>query len=203
MANRLFVSTLMLIAIWWAGCIDSSTNKKPSLTINFTEINMCFKKVGETHTWQNMQLLNSGNADLTIANIEIRGDANCAFKCFREPADNEALEQLYECSYESENSPLFEMTLRPGEEKIVKIEYAPSQVGVTDTATLAVTSDASNFTVNSEAVDGTAEDYTWQKRLIVMCGTGIDEEIPEGECEEVDAGCGDPQPIEAPGCGEI
>jgi hypothetical protein len=203
LVNRLAVPIVLIVFFFWSGCIDNSTNKEPALTINFTEINLCFKKVGETYTWQNMQVANSGSADLTIANIEIRGDANCAFKCFREAADNEATNQMYECSYEHENSPPFQMTLTPGEVRLIKIEYTPSQVGISDTATLAIESDARNFTVNSEAVDGTPEDYIWQKRLIPMCGTGIDTEIPADECAEVDAGCGDALTADAPGCGEI
>jgi hypothetical protein len=204
MANRLFLSALMMILVWSSGCVDGGgTNKKPALQVNFVEINMCFKEVGQTYTWQNMQMVNTGSADLTIAAVEIRGDVNCAFKCFREPADTEPSDQFYECKNEHENSAPFQMTVPPGEARILKIEFTPSQVGVTDKAALAITSDASNFTVSSEAVDGTADDYIWQKRLVPMCGTGIDTELADGGCEEVDAGCGDPLTADSPGCGEI
>ncbi len=200
----------ILLFVWISAvlycCSPIDDNGQSAMTINHQSINLCNKPVGETFSWQNFQIQNVGWSNLIIFNIEVRGDANCAFQVYRPAAKGESPDSVYLCSEEEEASPPFELTISPGRVTVLKIDYTPSAPGVMDRADLIITSN-----IGPQVV-------------VPMCGAGI--ETPESNETESDAGpdaspdaatdpdndpdsdpvdcpeCGDPLEAGAPGCEE-
>jgi hypothetical protein len=168
----LFVFWVVVGAI---GCSVSSDNDYPEIQVSVaTEvgINMCAKEVGKTFTWQNFQIRNIGDAELTVSQIAIRGDAECAFKCYRGADDLEDPTKTYACPAEGSSPGSFQMTIPPGESQILKIEYTPSGENFEDQAALVITSDTN---------DDDSEDELWQKLVVPMCGIGT---VAQGDWEK-------------------
>lgn len=189
------LGALVAIAVALSGCVDDPTASTPDLALTPAEVNMCFKQVGDTYDWQGLQLESTGEVDLTIVNIEVRGDSSCAFQCFREAADGEPVDQLYPCPQESDNTAGIQMTIHPGEARFVRFAYTPSAAGVTDNAALVVTSDAESFLEEGSPVGRAA---------VALCGQGFEEDDPPEQDTDPDAGvecpiC-EPPDAGAPGC---
>jgi hypothetical protein len=167
--QALTITALALVAF---GCTTTSAERTADIEVSPAEGNMCFKQLGTAYEWQGLQLESTGEADLVVTNIEVRGDASCAFQCFREAADGEALDQLYPCPQESEGSAGFTMTLAPGELRFVRVVFRPSAAGVTDFASLVITSDAESHL---------AEGAQLGQLEVPLCGTGFEEgDLPDG-----------------------
>jgi hypothetical protein len=203
-----YLITLMLIMVLFlCGCSISNDDGQGAITINYESINLCNKPMDETFTWQNFQIQSTGWSDLTITNIEVRGDANCAFQVYRPAANGESPDQIYLCPGEAESSPSFKLKIAPGSVQILKIDYTPSALGVLDRADLIISSNAG-------------------RRLVIpMCGVGIalqqsepespldggaDASADSGTDVDVDTDsdsgtigcteCGDPLEVGAPEC---
>ncbi|MDJ0761537.1 MAG: hypothetical protein QNJ97_00995 [Myxococcota bacterium] len=138
--SRALLGAMLLIA----GCTESDVITGPSEGwINYSQINLCAidHELGTPLVWQNFQIRNNNpTTPLKISNIEIRGDASCAFKCFRSPVGSEV--GLQSCPQESASNPPVDLILTPGEAAIVRIEYTPTALDVTDYAALVITSKA-------------------------------------------------------------
>jgi hypothetical protein len=166
----------LIMTFLLSSCIDASVELGSGLTINHQSINLCKKAPGETFTWENLQLTNTGPGDLIIADITLRGNANCAFEALREAADEEPADTLYPVAPEEETSTGFIMTVPVGQTRVIRVDFTPSGAGVTDEAALVITTDATNLPP-TEAV--------WKTLVIPICGTGLE----AGETEpEADAG---------------
>ena len=84
--------SLFLVALFLVACIDQEATSKSRLEMNVETVNFCQKEVGKTFVWNHLQLRNTGSEAAMVAGIAVRGDKNCAFKCFyeRPPADETA-----------------------------------------------------------------------------------------------------------------
>jgi hypothetical protein len=183
----------LLIAI--SGCTSDPGTPTAELIAVPAAVNMCFKQVGSTYGWQALKLESTGDADLIIANLELRGDSSCAFGCLREAADGEPPNEEHPCPQESDGAAGFQMTLPPGSERYVTIAYTPSAAGIVDNAALVITSNAEGYL---------AEGADWGEMVVPLCGEGFDEGDFPGDDPELDAGiecpvCEAPEPG-APGC---
>jgi hypothetical protein len=188
---------LAALVLAGTGCTTGSKQTKADLEVTPAQGNMCLKQLGTSYEWQGLQLASVGDAELVITNIEVRGDSSCAFQCFREAAGGEPADQLQPCPQESEGSPGFEMLLEPGAVRFVSIVYSPSEAGVTDYASLVVTSNADSYLAEGSEL-GQVE--------IPLCGQGFEQgELPDAGADP-DAGvdCPECEPIDpgAPGCAD-
>ncbi len=162
--------SVALVVALFAGCTGDSGNVSPKLEVNIeidSGIRLCQKVVGKTYQWQNLQLNNTGKGDLIVSNIEVRGDANCAFQVYREVAFGEDPAGVYLCPQEHEKKAPFEMIVPAGASRLVRIEYTPSAANVLDQAALVITSNATNIA---------PEEEQWKPLILPMCGRGIAEE---------------------------
>jgi hypothetical protein len=183
-------------------CSPSDNNGQSAIAINHESINLCKKPMGETFTWQNFQIQSAGWSNLIISNIEVRGDANCAFQVYRPAANGESPDQTYLCAGEEKSSPPFNMTMPPGSVQILKIDYTPSAPGVMDRADLIITSNIGTQVVipmcgagiELQEFDG-AEPGTSSD-----AGVDMDEDLDSGTVDCPD--CGEPLESGAPGCTE-
>ena len=167
MSSRLLWATAVVLSLV-LGCADNGVNSgSPEIDVSIDEINMCLKEPGTAFRWEGFEISNSGDENLIISNIEIRGDKSCAFRCFREHADTEAGDRSYPCAREEDRSQPFQMTVPPGSTRLVRIDYTASNAGVTDMAALVITSNAENHR---------AEGSTWGQLVIPMCGAGYSPE---------------------------
>lgn len=163
------VATLALVAF---GCTTNTTERTADIEVSPAEGNMCFKQLGTSYEWQGLQLQSVGEAELVVTNIEVRGDASCAFQCFREAGEGEATDQLYPCPQESEGSAGFTMILQPGEIRFVRLVFTPSEANVTDFASLVISSNAEPYLDEGSQL-GQLE--------IPLCGQGFEEgDLPDG-----------------------
>jgi hypothetical protein len=189
------LGALAALLLLTAGCAGESPEHVPDLAATPAEVNLCFKELGSTFAWQGLQLESTGEADLVIANLELRGDPACAFHCFREAADGESPDEPHPCPPESEEAPPFQMTIPPGGVRFVTIEYTPSAADVPDSASLVITSNADS---------SLAEDAVWGQAVVPLCGQGFEPGDYPGEDPELDGGVECPvcEPPEAgaPGC---
>ncbi len=168
------------MALLLLGCTSAGKSNEPELEISPTVsqgINFCQKPVGEKFIWQNFQMRNTGDANLIVTGIMLRGDASCAFRCFREAAMGETAGELYPCPEEEQGETPFEMIIRPGATRVVRIEYTPAQIGETDRAALVIRSNAAD-------IDPGEEQFTTV--AIPMCGTGS--EADTAIVDDLDAG---------------
>lgn len=161
-----------------SGCAGKGEDAgSPDIELSMKEINMCLKEPGTTFVWQGFELRNSGEENLIISNIEIRGDKNCAFRCFREHADDEEVDLSYPCAREDDGSKLFQLTVPPGYASMVRIDYTAAEAGATDQAAVVITSNADTYL---------EEGSGWGRLVIPMCGAGY--EPVDGFDAGVDAG---------------
>jgi len=205
--KKYLIPLLLIIIPLLCRCSISNGDGQAAIAINYESINLCNKPMDETFTWQNFQIQSTGWSDLIVTNIEVRGDANCAFEVYRPAAKGESPDQTYLCPGEAESSPAYKLELSPGEVQILRIDYTPSAPGVLDRADLIISSNAG-------------------RRLVVpMCGVGIalqqsEPESPldggadassDGDTDvdtDTDSGsgtigcseCGDPLEVGAPEC---
>jgi hypothetical protein len=191
------LGALAALLMLTAGCAGESRELTPDLAASPAEVNLCFKELGSTYEWQGLQLENSGDADLLITNIEVRGDSSCAFRCFREAVGGESSDELHPCPQESEGGPtlLFQMTIPPGGMRFVTIEYTPSADDVPDSASLVITSDAESYL---------PEGANLGQAVVPLCGQGFEPGDYPGDDPDLDGGvecpvCEPPEPG-APGC---
>lgn len=182
------LAILGLVALGAAACAGGSDDDRPELEVAPLEANMCFKELGESFDWAGLQLTNVGDAPLVVTNLEVRGDATCAFRCFREPADGEDPTGSYPCPQEEENAPGFVMTIMPSDLRFVRLVYTPSAADSTDRAALVITSNSADLLADGAEL-GALE--------IPLCGTGIE----PGGFEPPDAGVDGG--VECPSCANI
>jgi len=177
--------TLAALALAVAGCATDSAKRTADIEVSPAAGNMCFKQLGASYEWQGLQLQSVGEADLIITNIEVRGDSGCAFQCSRQAADGEPPDQLYPCPQEGDGSPGFAMTVPPGSIRFVRLIYTPTADGVTDQASLVVTSNAESY-LDEGSPTGRVE--------IPLCGQGFE------QGDEPDAGADEDGGVDCPEC---
>ncbi|MDD5309262.1 MAG: hypothetical protein PHU25_18260 [Deltaproteobacteria bacterium] len=161
--NARLKAALVAFAVAAAGCTGSGGTTGPELRVNAAEINMCVKAPGAPFVWRGFQMTNTGDDDLRIANVEVRGDSSCAFQCLREPLPGEPADAPVPCPQEEENKPAYEMIVPPGATAFLTIAYTPSAQGVVDQAALVVT---------SSSVAGLNAGADLGALVVPMCGLG-------------------------------
>jgi hypothetical protein len=154
---------LLSFAIALGACTSSGGVSAPRLSVNETEINMCVKTAGVPYVWRNFQMTNTGDSDLLVANVEVRGDSSCAFECLREPLPGEPADAPVPCPQEEEDKPAFALVLTPGATTFLTVAYTPSEVGSTDQAALVIT---------SNSAEGLTGDAKLGVLVVPMCGQG-------------------------------
>jgi hypothetical protein len=185
MRSVLAIATMLLPAVV-GSCEGVSSEPRAELSAVETEINFCYKQVGETREWQGAVLESSGSAPVEITRIMLRGDPGCAFRVFREAASGEE-PGAYPLPPEEEPGGPISLVLAPGQVAFVEILYDPSAAGETDSAAM--------------VVQAATSDPEQGQLVIPLCGVGL---APGGTPpDESDADAGSDGGPDCPPCEEL